>query len=173
MGNKELSLSFRSEPNNNVLQAVAQAAGRYSFDVLSVYEDLGDQSPMYPLMTLAKHSPSARVGPACIAVPKYHSLEPIIGEISRLDSISPGKAYLGLAPGAWMEKLGLKTATVNQLREAAEVSRYLLEKRDDGYRGNYYQVESGFTVNYDTPKTRVPLLIGAFGEKMAALAGEI
>src|SRR6185437_14697461 len=57
--------------------------------------------------------------------------------------------------------------------EAATVSRYLLEKRDDGFRGEYYSVQPGFRVNYPTPQTRVPLLIGGWGERMAALAGEI
>ena len=173
MGNKEISLSFRSEPSQSHLKAVAQAAGRYNFDVLSVYEDLGDQSPMYPLMTLAMDSPNSRVGPACIVVPKYKTMEPIVGDISRLDSINRGKAYLGLAPGSWLESLGLKTATVDQLREAVEVSRYLLEKSEEGFDGKHYQVKPGFKVNYPTPESRVQILIGAWGEKMAALAGEI
>lgn len=173
MSRPEISISFRSEPNEKVLQETAETVGEYGFDVISVYEDLGDQSPMYPLFTLAKHSKGARVGPACAVVPKYRTMEPIIGDIARLDSISPGKAYLGLASGAWMERLGIKPATVNQLREAASVSRYLLEKRDDGFRGKYYNVQPGFKVNYQTPEAKVPLLIGAWGERMAALAGEI
>lgn len=173
MGNKEISLSFRSEPNEDHIRAVAQAAGRYNFDVFSVYEDLGDQSPMYPLMTLAKGSPRARVGPACIVVPKYKTMEPIVGEISRLDGVNPGKTYLGLTAGSWLESLGLRSATLEQLREAAEVSRYLLEKKEDGFDGRHYQVKPGFRVNYPTPESRIPILIGAWGERMAALAGEI
>lgn len=173
MANPELSISFRAEPNERVLQETAETVGKYGFDVISVYEDLGDQSPMYPLLTLAKHSKNARLGPACIVVPKYRTMEPVVGDIARLDSISPGKAYLGLASGAWMEQVGIKPATVNQLREAADVSRYLLEKRDDGFHGEHYQVQPGFKVNYPTPERKIPLLVGAWGEKMAALAGEI
>lgn len=173
MGNTELSISFRSEPKESVLQATAEAAGKYGFDVVSVYEDLGDQSPMYPLMTLAKHVKGARIGPAGIAVPKYRTMEPVVGDIARLNSISNGNAYLGLVPGAWMESLGIKPAAVAQVREAADVSRYLLEKRDDGFQGHYYNIKPGFTVNFPTPQNRVPLLIGAWGENMAALAGEI
>jgi len=173
MARPEMSISFRSEPNEKVLQETAEAVGKYGFDVISVYEDLGDQSPMYPLLTLARHSTNARLGPACIVVPKYRTMEPIIGDIARLDSIRPGKAYLGLTSGAWMEQVGIKPATVQQLREAAEVSRYLLEKRDDGFHGEYYKVRPGFKVNYPTPNTKVPLLIGAWGERMATLAGEI
>lgn len=173
MSRQELSISFRAEPNEKVLQETAETVGKYGFDVISVYEDLGDQSPMYPLFTLAKHSGNARVGPACVVVPKYRTMEPITGDIARLDSIRPGKAYLGLASGAWMEQVGIRPATVNQLREAAGVSRYLLEKKDDGFDGEYYKVKPGFKVNYPTPEGRIPLLIGAWGEKMAALAGEI
>ena len=72
-----------------------------------------------------------------------------------------------------MEQVGIKQASIQQLREAAEVSRYLLEKRDHGFEGEHYKVKAGFTVNFPTPERRVPLLIGAWGEKMAALAGEI
>ena len=173
MANHEVSISFRSEPSEAILEQTAEVAGRYDFDVISVYEDLGDQSPMYPLMTLAKKSNGARLGPACIIVPKYRTLEPIVGDIARLDSVRPGKAYLGLAAGAWMEQVGIKTATVDHVREAAEVSRYLLEKRDDGFDGKHYKVQPGFKVNYQTPREKIPLLIGGWGPKMAALAGEI
>lgn len=160
------------------MEAAARAVRRYDFDVISVYEDLGDQSPMYPLMTLANYAVDTntkygRIGPACVVVPKYNTMEPIVGDISRLDELSDGRAYLGLAPGSWMEQVGLAPATVQQLREAADVSRYLLEKREDGFEGQYYKVEPGFKVNYPTPLHRVSLLIGAWGPNMAALAGEI
>ena len=139
---KELSISFRAEADKNILQQTAEAAGRYGFDVISVYDDLGDPSPMAPLMTFAKNSETPRIGPACIAVPKYASVEPIVNDISRLSLASNGRAYLGLTAGAWMEKIGLKSASVQQLREAVEVSRYLLEKRDDGFTGRYYKISS-------------------------------
>lgn len=170
---KELSISFRAESDKKLLQQTAEAAGRYGFDVISVYDDLGDPSPMAPLMTFAKKSKTSRIGPACIAVPKYTTLEPVVRDIAELNAVSNGRAYLGLTAGAWMEKFGLRTASVEQLREAVESSRYLLEKRTEGFNGKYYKVQPGFTVNYPTPETRVPLLIGAWGEKMAALAGEI
>lgn len=173
MRNKEISISFKAEHSESRLAATAQAAGRYGFDVISVYDDLGDPSPMYPLMIFAKHTKTARVGPACIAVPKYSNMESVVGDMSRIYSINPN-IYLGLAPGAWMEQLGLKSATVQQMREAVGVSRYLLEKNDQGFSGTFYTVKPGFVVGYPTPDiTQVPLLIGAWGEKMAALAGEI
>lgn len=173
MAHQEIGISFRAQPNERVLQATAGTVCKYPFDVISVYEDLGDQSPMHSLFTFAKHSRKARIGPACIAIPHYRTMLPIVGDIARLDSISPGKVYLGLAPGAWMEQVGIKSAKVEQMREAAGVSRYLLEKRDDGFYGEHYQVKPGFTVNYPTPTDRVPVLIGAWGQNMAALAGEI
>lgn len=173
MARPEIGISFRAEPNEGVLQRTARTVCKYPFDVISVYEDLGDQSPMYPLFTLVKHSRNARIGPACVAVPHYRTMLPVVGDIARLDSISPGNVYLGLAPGAWMGQVGKKSATVEQMREAANVSRYLLERKDEGFHGEYYQVKPGFTVNYPTPAGRVPLLIGAWGPNMAALAGEI
>jgi 5,10-methylenetetrahydromethanopterin reductase len=185
--NKEISIAFRSEVDQRTLEKTAQAARRYDFAVISVYEDLGDPSPMYPLMTFARTirvqgdapfqshaaSEATRFGPACIVVPKYPSMDGVVGEIARLDNIAPGRTYLGLAAGAWMDAVGLPQGTVQQVREAAEVSRYLLEKRDDGYAGDFYTVQPGFTLAFPTPETRVPFLIGAWGANMVALAGEI
>lgn len=172
-GNKEIGISFRAEPNSKILQATAEVLKQYAFDVVSVYEDLGDQSPMYPLFEFAKHHESARLGPACIAVAKHPSMDLIVGDISRLNDLVPGRAYLGLAAGAWMDYVGLKTSSVKRVREAVETSKYLLEKREEGYEGEFYKIKPGFKVNYETPEIKVPLLIGAWGRNMTALAGEI
>jgi 5,10-methylenetetrahydromethanopterin reductase len=110
------------------------------------------------------------VGPACIAVPRYASLEPVVAEVAALTHGRPGGAFLGLAPGAWLGELGLKPAGVARMREALAVCHYLLDGRDDGFDGAHYTVRAGWRPAYAPAATRVPLMLGAWGERMLGLA---
>src|SRR4051812_45683268 len=104
----ELGLSFRAEADPARLAMLADAVRPYAFDTLSVYDDLGDPPPFRTLAAMAAACPTARVGPACIAVPRYASLEGVVAEIAALAHRHPGGAFLGLAPGAWLDEIGLK-----------------------------------------------------------------
>jgi 5,10-methylenetetrahydromethanopterin reductase len=59
------------------------------------------------------------------------------------------------------------------MREALSVCRYLLDGRDDGFDGAHYTVRAGWRPAYPLPQTRVPLMLGAWGERLLALAGEL
>ena len=168
----EAGLSFRAESDPERLALLANAARPFDFDTLSVYDDLGDPPPFRTLAALAAACPTVRVGPACIAVPRYASLESVVAEVASLAQGRPGGVFLGLAPGAWLTDLGLKAAPVAQMREALSVCRYLLDARDDGFEGKHYTVQAGWRPNYTLPAARVPLMLGAWGERMLAL-GEL
>ena len=152
---------------------LAAAVRSYSFDTLSVYDDLGDPPPFRTLSALAAACPTARVGPACIAVPRYSTLESVVAEVASLAQGRPGGVFLGLAAGAWLDRLGLTSAAVSQVREALEVCRYLLDGRDGGFEGRYYTVRAGWRPSYALPVGRVPLMLGAWGERMLTLGGEL
>lgn len=169
----EIGVSFRAESDPARLALLADAVRPFSFDTLSVYDDLGDPPPFRTLAALAAARPTARVGPACIAVPRYASLESVVAEVAALAQGRPGGAFLGLAPGAWLDDLGLKRAGVGQMREALEVCRYLLDGRDDGFGGAHYWVRPGWRPDYALPDMRVPLMLGAWGERMLAVAGDL
>src|SRR3954452_1347275 len=117
----EIGLSFRAEANPARLAMLADAVRPYAFDTLSVYDDLGDPPPFRTLAALAAACPTARVGPACIAVPRYASLEGVVAEVAALAQRRPGGAFLGLAPGAWLDELGLKRAPVSRMGEALAI----------------------------------------------------
>jgi 5,10-methylenetetrahydromethanopterin reductase len=166
----EVGLSFRAESDPAQL---AEAVRPFEFDTLSVYDDLGDPPPFRTLTALAAACPTARVGPAGIAVPRYASLEGVVAEIAALAVGRPGGAFLGLVPGAWLDELGLKRAGVGQMREALAVCRYLLEGCVDGFEGQHYTVRAGWRGSYLLPDVRVPLMLGAWGERLLALGGEM
>ena len=152
---------------------IAKLAEEYGFDVLTVFSDLMYQPAIVPLMAAALNTSSIRLGPACLNPFALHPVE-IAGQIAALDLASSGRAYLGLARGAWLEKLGIQPARpVRALREAAEIVRLLLARDRGGYRGEIFSVAPGTSLQFNVQRSRVPLLIGTWSPKTSALAGEI
>jgi 5,10-methylenetetrahydromethanopterin reductase len=96
-----------------------------------------------------------------------------VAEIASLAQGRPGGVFLGLAAGAWLDELGLPRAGVSRMREALGVCRYLLDGRDDGFAAQHYTMRAGWRPSYALPPVRVPLMLGAWGERMLALGGEL
>lgn len=152
------------------LGRLAEALG---FDVVSVFADLGYQPPFQPLLEVVAATHRVSVGAACLNPYTTHPVE-IAGQLAALDLASSGRAYLGLAKGAWLSSIGLpQPRPVRAIREAAEVVRALLSGDGAGYRGEIFTVMPGFRLRYDVARKRVPLLIGGWGDRTAILAGEI
>jgi 5,10-methylenetetrahydromethanopterin reductase len=131
------------------------------------------QPAIAPLLVAAPNSVRLRLGPACLNPFTLHPIE-IAGQIAALDLASNGRAYLGLARGAWLDKIGIdQPRPVRALREAAEIVRLLLAGGAGGYQGEIFSVAAGTRLQFDVQRSRVPLLIGTWSPKTAALAGEI
>jgi len=129
---------------------LARLAEELGFDVVSVFADLGYPPPLPPLLAAAAATRRVRLGPACLNPYTTHPVE-IAAQALALDTASNGRAYVGLAKGAWLASIGVaQPRPVTTVREAAEVVRGLLAGRKP-----------------------IPLLIGGWGPRMSALAGEI
>jgi len=172
---QELGITFRSESQTpRLIEEVATRHGR-DIDMLGVYDDLGDFPPVVPLMFAARALPKdahTRLGPVGFAVPKHRSMVDIVGNMTALHNMRPNKVFMGLVSGAWMEELGLTSASVEKMKEAIESARYLFGKKTKGYEGKYFSIKPGFVLGYETPKD-MPILLGAYGPKLTALAGEM
>ena len=121
-------------------------AEEMGFDVVSAFHDLGDQPALVPLLEVAKVTRRVSLGPACLNPYTMHPVE-IASAIGSLNDASGGRAYLGLARGAWLDTLGIdQRDAVARVRAAAEFVRTRMD---------------------------VPLLIGGWGRRIVALAGEI
>ena len=152
------------------LGAAAEAAG---FDVLSVFGDLGFQPPLPALLLAALETRRIRLGPACLNPYTTHPVE-IAGQVAVLDHLSGGRAYLGLARGAWLDQAGVAAARpVAALREAHQVVRLLLAGDDRGFHGSVFRVEPGLRLRCPVLRPTVPILIGTWGERLTALAARI
>jgi len=169
----EVGLGLQSNKAPEEYATLARLAEQHGFDVVTVFSDLMYQPAIVPLLVAALNTTRIRLGPACLNPFTLHPVE-IAGQTAALDRASKGRAYLGLARGAWLEKIGIEQARpVRALREAAEIVRLLLAGDPGGYRGEVFSVAPGTGLQFEVQRSRVPLLIGTWSPKTAALAGEI
>ncbi len=152
---------------------LAATAEWYGFDGVSVYADLGFQPAIGPLLEVAHATSRARIGPAALNPYLLHPVE-IAGQMALLNEASSGRAYLGLARGAWLDRLGITDdRPLLRMREAVAVIRHVLAGREDGFEGEIYRLPRGRLLRYEVFGPTIPVMIGAWGPKLLALAGEI
>ncbi len=172
-GRFEVGLGLQSNKAPEEYAGLARLAEQQGFDVLTVFSDLMYQPAIVPLLIAALNTTRIRLGPACLNPFTMHPVE-IAGQIAALDLASKGRVYLGLARGAWLDKIGIDhPRPVRALREAADIVRLLLARDPGGYSGEVFSLASGTRLQFEVQRSRVPLLIGTWSPKTAALAGEI
>lgn len=169
----EIGIAFQTDKPVGRYGELAAAAEAYRFDVVSVFADLLYQPPLPALLEMARATSRVRLGVACLNPYTQHPYE-IAGWIAALEAAAPGRAYLGLARGAWLDAIGVEEPKpLAHLRDTAAIVRALLSGDDSGYDGNAYRLAPGIRLRYPLPARVPPLLIGAWGPRTAALAGEI
>lgn len=169
----EVGIGLQSNKTPAEYARLARLVEHLGFDVLTVFSDLMYQPAIGPLLIAAQHTTRLRLGPACLNPFTLHPYE-IAGQIAMLDLASDGRAYLGLARGAWLETAGIRQARpVKAIHEAADVVRLLLARDQNGYQGEIFSLSPGTALQYAVRRPEVPLLIGTWSPRMAALAGEV
>ena len=169
----ELGLGVQSDKSTAEYAAIARAAEAAGFDVISVYSDLMYQPPIVPLAVMAGVTDRIRLGPACL---NPFSLAPfeIAGQIATLDLASAGRAYVGLSRGAWLGEVGVaQPEPITALGEAIEVIRRLLAGDTSGFAGSMFRLAAGTRLRYEPHRPVLPVLIGTWGPRTAALAGRV
>jgi 5,10-methylenetetrahydromethanopterin reductase len=122
---------------------------------------------------MAETTERVRLGPAALNPFTLHPVE-IAGQIAALDAVSGGRAYLGLVRGSWLDALGIEPRRpLTALREAVEVIRRLLAGDVTGFAGKQFSLAPGARLRYEPVRREVPLLIGTWGVRAAAYAGEV
>ena len=146
MSSVELGLGVRGDTPG--VARIARLAEEGGFDVLTAFNDLGFGHPLPQLLTAAAVTERLRLGVACYNPYTTHAAE-IASQVAALRAVAGGRVFVGLARGAWLDTAGIaQPRPVETVRAAAGV----IERLCGG---------------------AVPLLIGAWGPKMVALAGEI
>jgi 5,10-methylenetetrahydromethanopterin reductase len=169
---RELGLGLQTDKRPGDYAPLARAAEEAGFDVVTVFNDLWFQPALPALLEIAGATSRVRVGPSCLNPFTVHPVE-IAGQTAALDAASDGRAFLGLARGAWLESLGVdQPAPVTAIREAWEVVRRLLAGDDSGFAGRRFSLEAGSRLLYPVRRPKVPLLVGTWAPGLAAFAGE-
>jgi 5,10-methylenetetrahydromethanopterin reductase len=168
----ELGLGLQTNKPVGAYGALAREAEAAGFDVVTTFNDLWFQPALPALLEIAQATERVRVGPTCLNPFTVHPVE-IAGQIAALDRASRGRAFLGLAAGAWLDSLGIDTAgPVTAVRDAWEIVRRLLAGDDGGYDGERFMLPRGAQLRYEVERSVVPLLVGTWASRLAAFAGE-
>ena len=168
-----MGLGLQSDKRPPEYAALARRAEEAGFDVISVFHDLLFQPAIFPLLTIAASTERVRLGPAALNPSTLHPVE-LAGQAAALDLASGGRAYLGLVAGAWLDRLGLdERRPVERMREAVEIVRRLLAGDRSGYAGKHFALAPGSGLQYEPARKQIPLMIGTWRPRMAALAGEL
>ncbi|MCZ4519146.1 LLM class flavin-dependent oxidoreductase [Rhodococcus ruber] len=161
---------------NFVPQDYAPLAARLEdagFDAVTVFGDLMYQPPALVLHTMASSTSRVRLGIAAYTPWTQHPVE-IAGQVAHLDAASGGRAFYGLVRGAWMEQLKIDSSrALAAIVDTASIVTALLAGDASGYEGTVYSLTAGTTVMYPVHRPNVPLLIGSWSPRLAAIAGRI
>lgn len=170
----KISIAFQTDKSAAQYIALAKLVNQYDFDVVTVYCDLPYHPPFAPLMLMAPHTERAQVGVAAIPPSRIHPVD-IAAQTALLAEIAAGGVYIGLARGAWLQAHAIQEQqpSIQSIREAGEVIRYLLGGSTGGYQGHIYRLADHVRAPYPLPNYRVPLLIGTWGKQLGKLAGEV
>jgi 5,10-methylenetetrahydromethanopterin reductase len=151
---------------------LAQAAEDAGFAVVTTFNDLWFQPALPALLEIGRATKRVRVGPSCLNPFTLHPVE-IAGQIAMLDAGSEGRAFLGLARGAWLESLGIdQSEPVAAIRDAWEIVTRLLAGDESAFLGERFSLPQGSRLRYERRRPAVPLLIGTWSPKLAAFAGK-
>ena len=169
---RELGLGLQTDKALSDYGPLARAAEDGGFDVVTTYNDLWFQPALPALLEIARATTRVRVGPSCLNPFTLHPVE-IAGQIAMLDAASDGRAFLGLARGAWLESLGVdQSQPVTAIREAWEIVTRLLAGDESAFTGERYSLPQGSRLGYERRRPGVPLLVGTWSPSLAAFAGE-
>jgi 5,10-methylenetetrahydromethanopterin reductase len=166
-------IAFQGNKTPAEYRALAEAVDRYPFDVVSVYNDLLFQPALGPLLWMAPMLRHAHIGPAALNPYTVHPVE-IAGQAALLEIATQGRAYVGLARGAWLHRIGVaQPRPVQTLREATLLVRHLLAGRTEHFNGQIFRYPANALLQPVRPGRHVPVTIGTWGAATATMAGEV
>ncbi|HET7038008.1 MAG TPA: LLM class flavin-dependent oxidoreductase [Thermomicrobiaceae bacterium] len=168
MNHPQLSIAFQTDKPLAAYGPLAAAAEAYGFDGVSVFNDLLYQPAWLPLLEIARATRRVRLGPAAVNPFTCHPLN-IAANIALIDEAAHGRAYLGLARGAWLDFAGLepeRPAAV--LREAFACVRHLLSRSTAPLPGEHFPLAGGDALRWPGIRPDIPFLLGSWGPRTLA-----
>jgi 5,10-methylenetetrahydromethanopterin reductase len=167
---RELGLGLQTDKRPGDYAVLARIAELGGFDVVTTFNDLWYQPALPALLEIAAATERVRVGPSCLNPFTVHPVE-IAGQVAALDLASGGRAFLGLAAGAWLGDLGLEPRRpVETIAEAWEIVSRLLAGDRSGFQGEVFSLAPDRGLAYAPQRPGVPLLVGSWSPRLTAFA---
>ena len=168
----ELGLGLQTDKRPGSYAALARLAEDGGFDVVTAFNDLWYQPALPALLEIAAATERVRVGPSCLNPYTVHPVE-LAGQVAALDVASGGRAFLGLAVGAWLDEVGVEQLRPRQtIAEAWEIVARLLAGDRSGFAGQVFSLPPGAQLAYQPVRARVPLLVGTWSPQLTAFASQ-
>ncbi len=168
-----ISIAFQTDKSLAEYGELARLVEDMGFDGITVYNDLFYQPAWLPLLVIAQNTGRVTLGPAAVNPFTCHPIN-MAGHIALIDTASQGRAYLGIARGAWLDALGLHpTRPIQAIREALEIVSLLLRGDVSGYDGAVFHLVAGEHLRWPVLRPRVPVLLGTWGEGLIAATAHL
>jgi probable F420-dependent oxidoreductase len=157
--------------------SLARRAEELGFDTLFVPDHFSDQLGPVPALTAAAGATTTlRVGTLVFANDYYHPAV-LAKEVATLDVLSAGRVEFGLGAG-WMtsdyEQSGIvldpPAVRVDRLEEAIAVYKGLFAEGPLTHEGEHYRISGLDGLPKPVQRPHPPLLIGAGGRRLLAIA---
>ena len=171
----QVSIAFQTDKPLAAYGPLAAAAEAYGFDAVTVYNDMLYQPAWLPLLEMARATRRVQLGVAAVNPFTCHPIN-IAGNIALIDEAAQGRAYLGVARGAWLDFVGLhpKRGSVAALAEALRCVRHLLRRSTAPLPGEFFPLAGGDTLRWPITRSELPFLLGTWGEQtIRACIGEV
>ncbi len=172
---RQVALGVQTDKTPAEYVALAQLIDHYDVDVVHLYCDLPFTPSYLPLALMAPHLRRARLGPAGVSLARMTPVD-VAADTALLAQLARGGVSVGLVRGGWLADYGMREPErpLQAIREGVAVIRYMLAGATGGLDGDIYPLaEHAWSPWALPPGTRVPLLIGSWGRRLCALAGEI
>jgi 5,10-methylenetetrahydromethanopterin reductase len=161
----KISIAFQTNKSINAYGELATKAEAYGFDGVSLYNDMLFQPAWLPLLEMARVTKRVSIGVAAVNPFTCHPIN-IAGNIALLNEMATGRAYLGMARGAWLDFVGIDPLKpITALREAFASVRHLLQQNKSPLAGEFFPLAGGDSLRWDIPHPDVPFMLGTWGEK--------
>ena len=173
---RQVALGVQTDKTPAEYVALAQLIDRFDVDVVHAYCDLPFTPSYLPLALMAPHLRRARVGPAGVSLARMAPVD-VAADTALLAQLARGGVSVGLVRGGWLEDYGIREPgrPLQAMREGVAVIRYMLAGQTGGLKGEIYSLAEHAYSPWALPggDRSVPILIGSWGPRLCALAGEI
>jgi 5,10-methylenetetrahydromethanopterin reductase len=158
-----ISIAFQTDKRLSDYGPLAAAAEAYGFTAVSVYNDMLYQPAWLPLLEIARHTSRVQLGPAAANPFTCHPIT-IAGNMALLDEAANGRAYLGMARGAWLDFVGLHPAQpIAALKDAIGCIRHLWRQSTEPFESDHFPLMGGDTFRWPLARADIPIMLGSWG----------